>query len=89
MWTWLKTPDHQFLKANFMEAIATQEIATPKSTTSKKRGTAFSNKGAIPLEERTDLTIAEVEALGVTEPYELIAGMEFGSEKIFCGNKRF
>lgn len=29
---------------------------------------------ALPLEERTDLTYAEVEAMGITEPFELIDG---------------
>jgi len=58
-----------------MEAIATQEtIVAPHGKTGSRNGEARQNKRAIPLEERTDLTISEVEALGITEPYELIDG---------------
>jgi len=57
-----------------MEAITTQEIASSKASAPKNGGTALRSKSTIPLEERTDLTIAEVEALGITEPYELIDG---------------
>ena len=58
-----------------MEAIATQEtIVAPPSKTDSRNGEAWQNKRTIPLEERTDLTISEVEALGITEPYELIDG---------------
>jgi len=57
-----------------MEAITTQELAGPKTPASKNGGTALRRKGATPLEERNDLTISEVEALGITEPYELIDG---------------
>jgi len=57
-----------------MEALATQEIVTQKPSASKNGGTARHNQSTLPLEERTDLTISEVEALGITEPYELIDG---------------
>jgi len=57
-----------------MEDIATQEIVIPESAAASKIGVAWQNKRDIPLEQRTDLTISEVEALGITEPYELIDG---------------
>jgi Uma2 family endonuclease len=57
-----------------MEVITTQEIASPKTSTSKNGGAASFNKSAIPLEERTDLTISEVEAMGLSDSYELIDG---------------
>ncbi|MGH7452926.1 MAG: Uma2 family endonuclease [bacterium] len=57
-----------------MEAITTQEIASPKTSTSKNGGAASLKKIAITLEERTDLTISEVEALGLSDSYELIDG---------------
>jgi Uma2 family endonuclease len=56
-----------------MEAIVTQEVATPHPS-APKDGTVVRNKSAIPLEERTDLTISEVEVLGITDPFELIDG---------------
>ncbi len=57
-----------------MKNIITQEIASPKPSALKNRGTVLRDKSTIPLEARTDLTISEVEALGITEPYELIDG---------------
>jgi len=58
-----------------MEVITTSEIVRPSSAASKNGGLVWrAPKAKIPLEERTDLTIAEVEALGVTDPYELIDG---------------
>jgi len=57
-----------------METIATQEIASPKTSVSKNGGTVLWNRDTIPLEERTDLTISEIEALAITDPYELIDG---------------
>jgi len=42
-----------------MEALAIQEMVAPKPSPSKNGGTARHNKSAIPLEERTDLTIMD------------------------------
>jgi len=57
-----------------MEVTATQEIATPQSIDDSKSRIGWQNKSPIPLEQRTDLTISEVEILGITEPHELIDG---------------
>ena len=58
-----------------MEAITTPEIVRRKSSAPKNGVMARrSPKAAIPLEERTDLTISEVAALGITDPFELIDG---------------
>lgn len=57
-----------------MEVITTQENASPKTSTSKKGGAKLLHKSAMPLEARTDLTISEVEALGLSDSYELIDG---------------
>jgi Uma2 family endonuclease len=57
-----------------MEVVTTQEIASPKTSASKNGGTALLKKSAIALEERTDLTISEVEAMGLSDSYELIDG---------------
>ncbi len=57
-----------------MEVITTQEISNPKTSASKSGGAALLKKSTIPLEERTDLTISEVEALGLSDSYELIDG---------------
>jgi Uma2 family endonuclease len=56
-----------------MEAIATQEIATPQPEIRSKSG-VWQNKREIPLEERTDLTISELKKLGITDSYELLDG---------------
>ena len=61
-----------------MENLAIKEATTlsppvpAQAKEEKEKVTA--DKSAIPLVERTDLTYAEVEALGVTDPYELIEG---------------
>ncbi|MCI0691374.1 Uma2 family endonuclease [candidate division KSB1 bacterium] len=57
-----------------MEVITTQETAGPKTSASKNGEAALLKKSALPLEERTDLTISEVEALGLSDSYELIDG---------------
>jgi len=56
-----------------MEAIAANEIATPQSEARSKSG-VWQDKREIPLEERSDLTISELEKLSITDPYELING---------------
>lgn len=57
-----------------MEAIATPEIASSKTSVSKNGGAVLRNRNTIPLEERADLTISEIEALGLSDSYELING---------------
>jgi Uma2 family endonuclease len=58
-----------------METISTPEIVRRKSSAPQNGGIARrSKKTVISLEERTDLTISEVEALGITDPFELIDG---------------
>lgn len=50
--------------------VATDYRQTAKRSLQRER----QHPRALPLEERTDLTYAEVEALGITEPFELIDG---------------
>lgn len=57
-----------------MDAIATPETASTKTAVSKNGGALLHHKNAMPLEKRTDLTIAEVEAMGLSDSYELIDG---------------
>jgi Uma2 family endonuclease len=57
-----------------METITTQKIAGSKTSVSKNGGAVLWNRNTIPLEERTDMTIAEVEAMGFSDSYELING---------------
>lgn len=57
-----------------MEATLTQKVANPKTSGSKNGGAILWSRSQVPLEERTDLTIAEVEAMGLSESYELIDG---------------
>ncbi|MDZ7362187.1 MAG: Uma2 family endonuclease [candidate division KSB1 bacterium] len=57
-----------------MEAIVTKEIATPKPSANSASETAWQDKRKVHLEERFDLTISELEKLGITDPYELIDG---------------
>ncbi len=57
-----------------METILTSEIAASPTPASKNGGAMLRNRNLLPLAERTDLTIAEVEAMGLSESYELIDG---------------
>lgn len=57
-----------------MEATLTQDVVNPKAAVSKNGGAMLRSRSPIPLEERTDLTIAEVEAMGLSESYELVDG---------------
>jgi len=57
-----------------MEAIGTQEAAPKKSTAISKSETAWPRKREITLKEVTGLTISEVEAMGLSDSYELIDG---------------
>lgn len=57
-----------------MEATLTQEVANPKTSVSKNGGAILRSRSQIPLEERTDLTVSEVETMGLSESYELIDG---------------
>lgn len=57
-----------------MDAIATPETASAKTAVSKNGGALLRHKDAMPLEARNDLTIAEVEAMGLSDSYELIDG---------------
>jgi hypothetical protein len=69
-----------------MEVTATHEIVSSKAA-SKIGGTPLHNKSGIPLEERTDLTISEVEALGLSDSYELIltpTGRRWEYETLTC-----
>ncbi|NUO80257.1 Uma2 family endonuclease [candidate division KSB1 bacterium] len=54
-----------------MEALVTTERHQTKKMPSQ---TEREQQHALSLEERTDLTYAEVEAMGITEPFELIDG---------------
>jgi hypothetical protein len=57
-----------------MDVITTQENVSPKTSASKNGGAQLLPKSPMPLEVRTDLTISEVEALGLSDSYELIDG---------------
>ncbi len=57
-----------------METLVTTEYRQTKKRPSEIRRAERQHQRDLPLEERTDLTYAEVEAMGITEPFELIDG---------------
>ncbi len=57
-----------------METFVTTEYRQTKKRPSEIHQVERQHKRDLPLEERTDLTYAEVEAMEITEPFELIDG---------------